>query len=384
MQLSVVILNYNVKHFLQLCLQSVTKALKDIEGEIIVVDNNSADDSCSMVRSLFPEVILIPNSDNLGFPKGNNIGVDQAKGEYICILNPDTVVAEDTFEKILGFIGSKTDAGIVGCRLIDGSGRFLPESKRGIPLPSVAFYKVTGLYRISKSLNQYYAAHLPESQSGKVDILVGAFMVMKRRLYQELGGFDENCFMYSDDIDLSYSVLNSGLSNYYFASTSVIHFKGESTIKDGTYMKRFRDAMEFFYRKHFRVSALFSAFMQIGIVFFSGIKMIRGRQRQKPSPDRYLLVSQDDVLRDRISRVVSSAVMLSGKEDLASLISQTIARKERLRIIFDCKYVSYFEIINTMDTCSSAFLTFRLIPQEADFMIGSDSNVDRGEVLQLV
>ena len=148
MKISVIILNYNVCYFLELCVLSVQKALENIDGEIIVVDNNSPDDSCAMMKSSFPEVTLIENKTNAGFPKGNNIGVAQAKGEYVCILNPDTVVAEDTFEKVLAFAQSKTDLGIVGCKLIDGTGNFLPESKRGVPTSFVAFTKIFGLYKL--------------------------------------------------------------------------------------------------------------------------------------------------------------------------------------------------------------------------------------------
>jgi len=257
MQLSVIILNYNVRYFLEQCVLSVQKALEGIDGEIIVIDNASSDDSCKMMKTKFPHIKLIENKDNLGFPKGNNIGVAQAKGEYICILNPDTVVAEDTFSKILNTKNWTLNTGIIGCKLIDGAGNFLPESKRGVPKPWVAFTKIFGLYKISNYFGKYYAQHLSENETGKVDILVGAFMVMKRELYLEVGGFDENCFMYSDDIDLSYLVLKTGKSNYYFHETSVIHYKGESTVRDGTYMKRFREAMQFFYKKHFKKSWVF-------------------------------------------------------------------------------------------------------------------------------
>ena len=207
MQLSVIILNYNVRYFLEQCVLSVQNALEGIDGEIIVIDNNSSDDSCVMMQQRFPEVKLISNTENLGFPKGNNIGVAQAKGEYICILNPDTIVAEDTFFKILNPINWTPETGIIGCKLIDGAGNFLPESKRGIPTPWVSFTKIFGLYKISNLFGKYYAQHLSKEQSGKVEILVGAFMFMKKDLYTKIGGFDENCFMYSDDIDLSYMVL---------------------------------------------------------------------------------------------------------------------------------------------------------------------------------
>ncbi|MDP2159659.1 MAG: glycosyltransferase family 2 protein, partial [Flavobacterium sp.] len=251
MQLSVIILNYNVRYFLEQCVLSVQAALQHIDGEIIVIDNNSSDDSCQMMKTRFPHIKLIENKENTGFPKGNNIGVAQAKGEYLCILNPDTVVAEDTFTKLLNLQPATLNPqlGILGCKLIDGTGNFLPESKRSIPTTWVAFTKIFGLYKFFPKVrlfNKYYAQHLTENQSGNVEILVGAFMLMKRDLYNEVGGFDENCFMYSDDIDLSYMVLKRNKTNYYFAETTVIHYKGESTVKDETYMKRFQEAMDYF------------------------------------------------------------------------------------------------------------------------------------------
>ena len=244
----------------------------NIDAEIIVVDNNSSDDSCQMMKSRFPYIKLIENKENLGFPKGNNIAVEQAKGKYICILNPDTVVAEDTFTQILNTKNWQLNTGIIGCKLIDGTGNFLPESKRGIPTPWVAVTKIFGLYKISNFFGKYYAQHLSENQSGKVEILVGAFMVMERDLYNEIGGFDENCFMYSDDIDLSYMVLQKGKYNYYFHETTVIHYKGESTVRDEKYMKRFQEAMQFFYKKHFKKSIVFDYLMKIGAFVFTKIK----------------------------------------------------------------------------------------------------------------
>ena len=185
MRLSVVILNYNVRYFLELCLKSVEAAIEDIEAEIIVVDNDSSDDSCTMVKELFPNVILIENKENYGFSKGNNIGVAKAKGEYICILNPDTVVAEDTFSRILNFTKTEDHLGIVGCQLIDGSGHFLLESKRNVPKPKVALKKLLG------NSNSYYANHVETNSIGEVDILVGAFMLVKKQVYDIVGGFDE-------------------------------------------------------------------------------------------------------------------------------------------------------------------------------------------------
>ncbi|SFA71853.1 Glycosyltransferase, GT2 family [Flavobacterium swingsii] len=381
MQLSVIILNYNVRYFLELCVLSVQKALSTIDAEIIVIDNNSSDDSCEMMKSRFPNVKLIENKENSGFPKGNNIGVAQAKGEYICILNPDTVVAEDTFVKTLAFAERQKNLGIIGCKLIDGTGNFLPESKRGIPTPFVAFTKIFGLYKFSNYFGKYYAQHLHENETGKVDILVGAFMVMKRELYLEIGGFDENCFMYSDDIDLSYMVLQKGKSNYYFHETTVIHYKGESTIKDKTYMKRFQEAMNFFYKKHFKVSVFFSLFMKIGIVFFSFIKMFQGQQKARLLPESYVLISDNELLKEKLQTELKKEVFLVEKEVLNINYSQNLSKKSTFEFIFDNNFINFKDIIQIMQSNKGKNITYKTLPQTADFLIGSNSSNDRGEVI---
>jgi len=372
MQLSVIILNYNVRYFLEQCVLSVEKALEGIEGEIIVIDNNSSDDSCLMMKQRFPQIKLIENKENTGFPKGNNIGVAQAKGDYLCILNPDTVVAEDTFSKLLNSKNWQLQTGIIGCKLIDGTGNFLPESKRGIPTPRVAFTKIFGLYKISNAFGNYYAQHVSENQSGNVDILVGAFMVMKRALYNEIGGFDENCFMYSDDIDLSYMALQKGKSNYYYHETSVIHYKGESTVKDGTYMRRFQEAMNFFYKKHFKVSLFFSAFMQIGILIFSFIKMFEGKTKIKKVPEKFVFISDNEELKLKLEK------KLQRKVQLALLNSELPNSSE---IILDANYISYKSIISYLEQNKNKSHTFKILPPNSNFIIGSNSSNDRGEVI---
>ena len=313
MQLSVVILNYNVRYFLEQCICSVQKALENIDGEIIVVDNNSSDGSCVMMQQRFPHIKLIQNTENYGFPKGNNIGVSAAQGKYICILNPDTVVSEDTFLKVLAFAEEKQNLGIVGCKLIDGTGAFLPESKRGIPTPWVAFTKMSALYILfpnSNVFNQYYAQHLSKEQSGEVAFLVGAFMVLQRELYSELQGFDENCFMYADDIDLSYRSLLLGKSNYYFADTSVLHYKGESTTTDATYMLRFQEAMTYFYKKHFKVPFLFTILVQVGILFFALFKRLNINMQPSKFPDKYVLYSNNQNLSGQLELVFQNKVLI--------------------------------------------------------------------------
>lgn len=372
MQLSVIILNYNVRFFLEQCVFSVQKALEYIDGEIIVVDNNSSDDSCAMMKEKFPNVKLIENKENSGFPKGNNIGVVEAKGEYICILNPDTVVAEDTFIKILSTKNWQLNTGIVGCKLIDGTGNFLPESKRGVPTPWVAFTKIFGLYKLfpnSSWFNQYYAQHITENHSGKVDVLVGAFMVMKRSLYLEIGGFDEKCFMYSDDIDLSYMVLKSGKQNYYFHETSVIHYKGESTVRDGLYMKRFREAMQFFYKKHFKKSIIFDVMMQFGAFIFSLIK--RNQQKEIEINIEEFIVFSKNELQLNLNKKTTYF------KDFSAFLNN---KNNNVEIIFDTNSFSFSEIIHFMEVHKSTNITFKNAVFSSDFLIGSNSSNDRGKV----
>lgn len=371
MQLSVIILNYNVRYFLEQCVLSVEKALAGIDGEIIIIDNNSPDDSCVMMKAKFPHIKLIENKENSGFPKGNNIGVAQAKGEYLCILNPDTIVAEDTFTKIMKTENWQLNTGIVGCKLIDGSGAFLPESKRGVPTPWVAFTKIFGLYKLfpkSNWFNQYYAQNLSKNESGKVSILVGAFMVLKRDLYLQVGGFDENCFMYSDDIDLSYMILKVGKSNYYFHETSVIHYKGESTIRDGTYMKRFREAMQFFYKKHFKKSWFFDVMMQVGSFVFSLVKKSQQKQEIR-------IISEYVVFSKR-----NFEINLDQKTTYLADFNQFVNNpKENIEIIFDTTTISFCEIITFMQSNANKNISFKNYIASSNYLIGSNNSNDRGQ-----
>ena len=376
LQLSIIILNFNVCHFLELCILSVQAATKNLDAEIIVVDNNSSDGSCDMVQSRFPEIKLIKNKQNFGFPKGNNIGVAAAKGDFICILNPDTVVAQDTFQAILNARNWQSNTGIFGCKLIDGTGNFLPESKRGIPTPFVAITKICGLYKISNYFGKYYAQHIHQNQSGNVEILVGAFMVMKRKLYEQIGGFDEKCFMYADDIDLSYRALKLGFNNYYFHETAVIHFKGESTSKDQIYMKRFQDAMTFFYKKHFKVSRFFSFFMTVGIIMFSFFKKLQGTPKPIQDPKQYIFISDNENLKTIIESKLQKSVLLQQ-------LTKSISRESRLEIIFDNNFLDFKSIIACMESNKHTNITFKILPKNSCFLVGSNSSNDRGEIIFL-
>lgn len=254
-KISIVVVNYNVEFFLEQCLNSVRKSLENVSGEVFVVDNFSIDGSVEMVRQKFPEFILIDNKENLGFSKANNQAMRLAKGEYVLLLNPDTVVEEDSFEKIIQFMDENPDAGGLGVKMVDGKGRFLPESKRGLPTPGVAFYKIFGFSRLfpkSKTFGKYHLGYLDENETHEIDILSGAFMLMQNKALEKVGLLDEAFFMYGEDIDLSYRITKGGYKNYYYPKTSIIHYKGESTKKSSVnYVLVFYKAMVIFAKKHF-------------------------------------------------------------------------------------------------------------------------------------
>lgn len=255
MQVSIIIVNYNVKYFLEQCLFSVKKATASFEAEIIVVDNASTDGSMEYLLTKFPEVHFIDNPDNRGFSKACNQGLHIATGRYILFLNPDTILSEDSISKCVLFFESHPEAGACGVRMIDGTGHFLPESKRAFPSLSTSFYKLSGLSAMfprSPRFSRYYLPNISERQNKEVDVLSGAFMMVRKKILEDTGGFDERFFMYAEDIDLSYRIQQSGHKNYFMAETTIIHFKGESTKKGSLdYVRVFYKAMSLFVQKHY-------------------------------------------------------------------------------------------------------------------------------------
>lgn len=281
MDLSIVVVNYNVKHFLEQCLYSVYKAVKNIDAEIFVVDNNSVDGSCTMVKEKFPEVHLIENKENLGFSTANNQAIKISKGRYVLLLNPDTFVQEDTLEKCLKFSDEHPDMGGLGVKMIDGKGDFLPESKRSLPTPAVSFYKIFGLASLfpkSKTFGKYHLGFLDNDKTHKVDVLAGAYMFLRKSVLDEIGLLDEAFFMYGEDIDLSYRITKAGYSNYYYPDTPIIHYKGESTKKGSiNYVMVFYNAMIIFARKHFtsKNARLYSFLIHMAIYFRAALGIVR-------------------------------------------------------------------------------------------------------------
>lgn len=255
MQLSVIIVNYNVRHFLEQCLCSVQKAIASLEAEVLVIDNNSADNSLTYLQPRFPAIQFIANYENAGFAKACNQGLKLSTGKYILFLNPDTIVPEDCFTKCITFFEEHPDTGALGIKMLDGSGNFLKESKRSFPSPKTSLFKLFGLAKLfprSKTFAKYHLGHLDENKDHEVDVLAGAFMLIKKEVLEKVGGFEETFFMYGEDIDLSYRIQKAGYKNYYFSGSSIIHFKGESTKKGSlNYVHLFYNAMNIFVKKHY-------------------------------------------------------------------------------------------------------------------------------------
>ena len=370
MKLSVIILNYNVRFFLEQCILSVQVGLKKIESEIIVVDNNSSDDSCQMVKQLFPEIILLENKENLGFSKANNQAVKIAKGEYVCILNPDTAITEYTFGEVLKYANSKGNLGALGVYLMDGKGSFLPESKRNLPTPKAAFLKLIGWS------NSYYAKHIEPLDSGEVSVLVGAFMFIKKSVYQEVGGFDEDYFMYGEDIDLSFKLTKAGYRNYYLGTTNILHYKGESTKRDKAYFDRFYGAMFIFYQKHFKTNIGFNVLVRLGVFLTKRIK-----KSSKTTENQIYQIQKTYFLSEnlKLSEILSEKL----KTEIQT-VSEDIFLDEELSnccFIFDVDYMSYSQILTVMKNLSGFDNKFRIRPPGCNFILGSDQSDENGSVL---
>ena len=278
MELSIIIVNYNSKLLIENCLLSVKKALDNISGEIIVVDNNSTDGSKEWLQQKFLLTKYIFNDANLGFAKACNQGFKISSGGYVLFLNPDIVLTETCLKECISFFESHKDAGAIGVRMLNEKGNFLKESKRGLPTPSASFYKLFGLTAVfpgSKTFAKYYQGHLPENENNAVDVLSGAFMMIKREVFEKVKGFDESFFMYGEDIDLSLRITKAGFKNYYLGKTTITHLKGGSTTYDKKYLRDFYGAMNLFVKKHYsHKPALYRSFLHAGISFRKMLAML--------------------------------------------------------------------------------------------------------------
>lgn len=281
MDISVIIVNYNVKYFLEQCLRSIEKSSKNLNVEIFVVDNNSLDGSCQMLKEKFSDIILIENKVNVGFARANNQAIALAKGKYVLVINPDTIVEELTLTKCFSFMEDRREAGCLGVKMIDGKGNFLPESKRALPTPSVAFYKISGLSTIfpkSERFGRYHLGFLNNNEINEIEVVAGAFMFIRKEALKKTGYFDGQFFMYGEDIDLSYRFIKAGYKNFYLPETTIIHYKGESTKKSSiNYVVVFYNAMLLFYNKHFshKNALLFSFIINTAIYLRAGVSIAR-------------------------------------------------------------------------------------------------------------
>lgn len=361
-----------MRYYLEQCVGSVQEALRSLDAEIIVADNASEDGSGEMIDKQFPEVHFMPNSENLGFSKANNLAVNKAQGEYICLLNPDTAVSQDTFVKALAYAESKSDIGALGVRLMDGTGHYLPESKRYLPSPKRALRKLIGL----GGDNLYYYNKIEEQQQGEVPVLVGAFMLMRRDRYQEVGGLDEDYFMYGEDIDLSYKLTKAGYRNYYLGSVTTLHYKGESTEKDAAYFDRFYGAMEIFYNKHFGKQWLVNALVRLAIRSLRSIRSSSTKPNgNQPLEGPILVLTEDIRLLRSLSSNYPDRVKTVSKSDVGGEIySQTL-------FVFDLSYIDYSQVFMLMDRHKGNGNRFRIRPAGSQFILGSDRSDQKGEVL---
>ena len=268
MKLSVVIVSYNVRELLTACIDSVVKAAEGIDTEVFVVDNKSVDDTIEVINRDYPWVHLINNKENLGFSKANNIAIRQAEGEYVLLLNPDTVVAEGTLRGAIEFMDQHPEAGGAGVRMHNADGTLAPESRRAVPTPMVAARKMLGFTK------RYYMSYLSWDESGQIEVISGAFMLLRRKAIDQVGMLDEDFFMYGEDIDLSYRLLKGGWQNWYLP-LDIIHYKGQSTQKsDFRYVHVFYQAMLIFFRKHYsHLSFFFTLPVKVAIYFRASLAL---------------------------------------------------------------------------------------------------------------
>lgn len=357
-KISIVIVNYRVKYFLEQALRSVRAALTahPMEAEIFVVDNHSQDDSLDYLAPRFPEVRFIANTENVGFARANNQAMELATGQYVLLLNPDTVVAEDTLHEVCQFMDSHPDAGGVGVKMLDGNGRFLPESKRGFPTPWVSFCKIFGLSALfphSRLFGRYHLKYLSPDECHQIDILSGAFMFMRRATLDKSGLLDESFFMYGEDIDLSYRLVLAGYHNYYLP-TPIIHYKGESTKKGSLrYVRIFYEAMLIFFEKHYPhyskgyyLAVKFSIFFRALLAAAHRIVLRPFRRRQGEGDKRergeWYILSR---VADRVASLIPGTPRATAIESMQQLPPPRKGSPLRY-IVLDSGLLTYRQIID--------------------------------------
>lgn len=371
MTLSIIIVSYNVKYFLEQCLLSVQRAATDIATEVIVIDNCSSDGSLEYLRPLFPQIRFIANRENTGFGRACNLGLQQSTGRFVLFLNPDTLVPEDCFAKSLQIFEQHKEVGALGIRMINGQGTFLKESMRGFPSFPAAFFKLSGIHRLfpgSRFFSRYYLGHLDAQKDQYAEALAGAFMLIPRLVLEKTGSFDESFFMYGEDIDLSYRIFKAGYKNYYLAAPAIIHFKGESTTKNSLgYIRNFYGAMSIFVSKHY------TGFKQLGlrVLVHTGIwahallKYISGRMTRPQQQKATRPAASKIVIGTRASANALARLLPTPEQGSCTLLSPadqqlvTLLKEQPGTPVFICiEDLPFSDIIRIVEQSRHPFLHF--------------------------
>lgn len=376
LKLSVIIVNYNVKYYLDQCIRSVLRAFEEMNtpAEIIVVDNHSADGSVDYLeqrypQKLFPMVRFVRSAHNLGFARANNIAIRQSRGEYVLLLNPDTIVGEDALKASVDFMDAHEDAGAVGVRMLGAQGRRAMESRRGLPTPMVSFFKMLGFcnrWPHHRLFGKYYMGYLPWDEPSQIEVVSGAYCMLRRKALDEVGLLDEDFFMYGEDIDLSYRVLKGGYHNYYLP-VDILHYKGESTQKSSfRYVHVFYEAMLIFFRKHYSgMTFLLSLPIKTAIyakALMALVGMLSDRMRKSlgffaPSAEgaqHYVFVGSlemQDACRD-IARRLGLDAEFHDSEVLEDKSEATWSEKNDNVLVLDADSMSYADMLKRMSRLS--------------------------------
>lgn len=390
MKLSIVIVSYNVKYFIEQCLRSVERATHHLETEVFVVDNASTDGSCEYLTPLFPNVNFIWNKDNRGFARANNQAIKLSTGKYVLLLNPDTIVAENTLAQFVQFMDNHPDAGGAGAYMLRTDGTFALESRRGLPTPFVAFCKMSGLAGLfpkSRIWGRYYMRYLDEQQINKIEIISGAFMFLRRETLEKSGLLDEDFFMYGEDIDLSYRIMKAGYNNYFLPSR-ILHYKGESTVKSSyRYVYTFYQAMQLFFNKHYSHYSLLVS-LPISIAIWTRAIMayignqFRHRQKHidKPYTVNAIVAGSDKAVKEihsildkKYSVCKHKYFIEASTEQLQKELSSN-ENKHYDTVIFDTDYYSYEQIFHLLEGVTDNRLRIATYSTKSGVLI-TDKNI---------
>lgn len=364
-----------------------------MQAEVIVIDNNSSDESVAYLQPKFSWVRFAGNSLNTGYAKANNQGWRMAGGDMVLFLNPDTILSEDCLQKSIAALRKDPRRGALGIHMLDGSGCFLPESKRGFPSPAASLFKLLGLIKIfphSKTIASYYQGHLPEKKDNRVDVLSGAYMMVKKEVLEKTGGFDEQFFMYGEDIDLSYRIQQAGYANYYLATSSIVHFKGESTKKNFVYTRLFYKAMVIFVQKHYGKQPRWMTLPAKLAIGVGGVVSYLRQLLTRRVSTASVKTIHTLLVGDRAD-TQEAAVALAAQQVPRRLVitardvreMNTVLAAEKIKeIIFCTPGIGYAEVITSMEQLKGN-REYKFFARGSKSMVGSSSKKRSGEIVVL-